>query len=164
MRILLTKENKRFYIHNKHLFYYDHNCMMHLGEKVDPNYCISPDVQQYETGVLVIKRVGYDKVSDVAFFDNNGSRIFHLNTDQQPFDVNLYKSKADNINCIVFDNGILVSMKNKDNQSKFAFYFYDKSFLTGYKFNDLIEKVKKISQTNEYTDMILNMLDGKEMQ
>ena len=55
-------------------------------------------------------------------------------------------------------------MKNKDNQSKFAFYFYDKSFLTSYKFNDLIEKVKKISQTNEYTDMILNMLDGKEMQ
>ena len=160
MRILTERENKKFYIHNKHLFYYDHECMEYLGDEIKDYYIQSPIVKKYETGVLTVKYYGYEKVSSISFYTNDGKTLFSIGTKNQPFDVNLYKSKADNINSIVFDSGVLVSIRNIDNQSKYIFYFYDKTFITGYDFDAVINKVKMLSKPKEYTDMILNQLEN----
>ena len=162
MRILSIKENDKFFVDNNHLFYCNNQCLVYLGDDEFEQYWKAKRLKPYETGVLVTKYCGYEKVSKIMFFGNDGKRLFSIDTDNLPFDVNLYKSKPDNINAIVFDNGVLVSMKNVDNQSKFMFYFYDKSFITSYDFKNLISKVEALSKKHEYTDMILNQLQSSD--
>lgn len=169
MKILSECENKRFYEHNNHLFYYDHECMAYLGEKITNYNIITPQVKYYKTGALVIKYYGYEKVSHIAFWTNDGKCLFNINTDNLPFDINLYKSKADNINAITFDDGVFVSMRNADNQSKYIYYFYDKTYITGYNFEAVMNKAQTLSKPLEfqnrqkpYTDMILNQLNNND--
>lgn len=160
MRILSNENNDRFFIEHNHLFYQNYECMAYIGDNQHKEYWETDKVRMYKTGALFTEYYGYQKVSRMAFFGNDGRRLFSINTDNLPFDVNLYKSKADNINAIVFDNGVLVSMQNLDNQSKFMFYFYDKTFITGYDLKQTLAKVQALSNSNEYTDMVLNQLEN----
>ena len=160
MRILETAKNNKFYVANNHLFYYDNECMIYLGEERQKEYWEEEKLKMYKTGVLYTEYCGYEKVSKMVFFGNDGRRLFTIDTDNMPFDVNVYKSKADNIRALVFDNGVLISMKNADNQGKFIYYFYDKTFITSYDFDLLIEKVRELSRTKEYTNMVLSQLEN----
>lgn len=160
MRILNQTNNNNFYVANNHLFYHDHECMIFLGENKQLQYWEDNKVKMYKTGVLFTEYYGYEKIRNIVFWSNDGKRLFSINTDNMPFDANLYKSKADNIHALVFDNGVLVSMRNIDNQSKYMFYFYDKTFITGYDFDLLMEKAQKLSTQKPYTDMILDCLEN----
>lgn len=160
MKILNREENKRFYIHNNHLFYYNHQCMMYLGEEPPTQYWEAEPIKMYETGILYTKHYGYEKVSQMIFFGNDGKELFSIYPEKQPFDIHLYKSKADNLNALVFNTGVLVSQRNVDNQCKYMFYFYDKTTLTSYNFEELISKVKLLSASKDEQTLILNQLEN----
>lgn len=162
MLSLSRENNKRFYVSNNHLFYYDNECMIYLGEERQKEYWEDDKIRMYRTGVLFTENYGYEKVSRMVFFGNDGRRLFSIDTDNLPYDVNLYKAKADNIHALVFDCGVLVSMRNIYNQCKYTFYFYDKTFLTSYDFKTLMDKVEILNKPQTYTEMILKQLESPE--
>ena len=158
MKILDQANNNNFCIKNNHLFFNNHKCLIDLGENKPLQYWEDNKIKTYNTGVLFTEYYGYEKIKNLAFWNNNGECLFCINTDNLPFDAKLSKSKADNIHALVFDNGVLVSMRNVDNQSKYIFYFYDKTFVTSYNFDCLIKQSQTKPKQTPYTDMILNCL------
>jgi len=158
MKILDRENNENFSIKNNNL-YFKSRLLTNIDKEKNTFYWQADSIKSYKTGVLYTKTYGYEKVQQITFWGNDGKPLFSFNSDHLPYDTNLNKSKADNINTLVFDKGVLVSQKNSDNQEKFIFYFYDKTYLTSYDFEKLKEKVKILTEPQTHTEFILNHLE-----
>ena len=158
MEILDQEKNNRFYEHNNHLFYYDHECLAYLGEKKETPYYQNESIKTYKTGALFTDYSSCETISQMIFFGNDGVELFSIVPRKMPYDVHLGKSNIEYVNAIVFDSGVLVSLSNKDKQSKYAYYFYDKTMISSYDFENLINKVKTLTEPKTYSELLLKHL------
>ena len=161
MKILDQERNENFSICNGKMVFQKQKPLVNV-EKPDFTCWIGDEIKTYKSGALYTKYYGYERVSNMIFFDNNGQQLFAIDTQKTPQDPKLNKSRADKLSTLVFDNGVLVSTRNIENQCRYDFYFYDKKHVFGYDFDEVINKVKDLSTSRQYTNLILKYLQQDE--